>query len=414
MEGSSAEARLWVWLEAWARQAPRPLVLFLDEIDSLRDETLLSVLRQLRAGFPGRPADFPSSVVLIGLRDVRDYRVEGGETEGRLGTSSPFNVKVESLTLPNFTAAEVAALLLQHQEETGQVFSPASLARIFELTGGQPWLVNALARQLVTVEAPDPAKPIGLEAVEAAKEALIQRRDTHLDSLVERLREPRVRRVIEPMLAGIFPREEVFDDDVLFVKDLGLVATGERGLEIANPIYREIVPRALTQVTENLLPISRSVYVARDGSLLFGKLLNDFAAFWREHGEALLRSQPYAEVAAQLIFMAYLQKIVNGIAPHGRPAIDREYAVGRGRIDLHLRWPLAAGAVQQVAIELKVWREARENPVENGLVQLGAYLDRLGLSEGTLVVFDQRPESARESRQETLERDGRRYEILVL
>ena len=38
--------------------------------------------------------------------------------------------------------------------------------------------------------------------IAAAKELLIQRQDTHLDSLAERLREPRVRRVIEPMLAG--------------------------------------------------------------------------------------------------------------------------------------------------------------------------------------------------------------------
>jgi hypothetical protein len=36
---------------------PRPLVRFLDEIDAVRGQRLVSVLRQLRAGFPERPAE---------------------------------------------------------------------------------------------------------------------------------------------------------------------------------------------------------------------------------------------------------------------------------------------------------------------------------------------------------------------
>ncbi len=93
-------------LAAWARVCPRPLVLFFDEIDALRGQSLISVLRQLRAGFTDRPAAFPASVALCGLRDVRDYhprnrfaipRVPGAASGGdpsRLGTSSPFNIKL--------------------------------------------------------------------------------------------------------------------------------------------------------------------------------------------------------------------------------------------------------------------------------------------------------------------------------
>ena len=62
-------------LRAWSRAIERPLVLFIDEIDSLQDETLISVLRQLRDGYRSRPENFPSTVGLIGLRDVRDYKV---------------------------------------------------------------------------------------------------------------------------------------------------------------------------------------------------------------------------------------------------------------------------------------------------------------------------------------------------
>ena len=157
----------------WAKAAPRPLVVFLDEIDALRDDALISVLRQIRAGVSMRPQHFPWSLALIGLRDVRDYKVASGG-DGRLGTASPFNIKAESLTLRNFSQAEVAELYGQHTTETGQVFLPDALALAYELTQGQPWLVSALARQLTQVLVKDRAQAITVMDVEAAKEVLIK------------------------------------------------------------------------------------------------------------------------------------------------------------------------------------------------------------------------------------------------
>jgi type II secretory pathway predicted ATPase ExeA len=181
-------------LRQWAEVCPRPLVIFIDEIDSLQNETLLMVLRQLRNGYPSRPHAFPQAIGLIGLMDVRDYKVASGGSE-RLDTASPFNIKVESLTLRNFTAEEVSELCSQHTSDTGQIFTPEALQRIYALTQGQPWLVNALARQMTEELVPDPAIALTVEHAEQAKEILIQRKDTHLDSLGKRLREPRVRGV---------------------------------------------------------------------------------------------------------------------------------------------------------------------------------------------------------------------------
>ncbi|MEZ4296127.1 MAG: ATP-binding protein [Polyangiaceae bacterium] len=136
-------------LTAWARACPRPLVLFFDEIDALRGQSLITVLRQLRAGFVRRPGDFPASVVLCGLRDVRDYKAASGGDPSRIGTASPFNVKIESMRLGNLAPADVTALLGQHTAASGQPFTPEAIARVMEVTGGQPWLVNATAREIV-------------------------------------------------------------------------------------------------------------------------------------------------------------------------------------------------------------------------------------------------------------------------
>ncbi|MBO0857117.1 MAG: hypothetical protein J2P21_01415 [Chloracidobacterium sp.] len=235
-------------LHAWAMASPRPLALFIDEIDSLEGDVLISVLRQLRAGYPQRPQAFPWSVALIGLRDVRDYKLKSGGSE-RLSTSSPFNIKVRSLTLSNFTEDEVAALYGQHTEETGQVFTTETQARAFELTQGQSYLVNALAKVAVEELQPKRTNPITLKEIEQAKEILIERQETLLDSLVERMREPRIRNIIEPILAGK-SLADLPTDDLRFVLDLGLVKRANGGgVVIANPIYREVIPTMLAFVT---------------------------------------------------------------------------------------------------------------------------------------------------------------------
>ena len=231
-------------LSEWAAADPKPMVVFFDEIDALVGKTLISVLRQLGSGYGDRPKRFPQSVVLCGVRDVRDYRIRISTGEVVLGGSA-FNIKAESMRLEDFSQDEARALLGQHTEETGQVFSEGALSLVWELTCGQPWLVNALAYEACfrrkAARARD--RPITAEDVHDARERLILRRDTHLDQLVDKLREPRVRRVIEPLLSGgsVSPR----DDDIAYARDLGLLAP-RPPLAVANPIYREVIPRELT------------------------------------------------------------------------------------------------------------------------------------------------------------------------
>ncbi|NJL28127.1 MAG: ATP-binding protein [Thermoanaerobaculia bacterium] len=406
-----AERRLRTLLTRWSERSRLPVVLFLDEIDALLDETLISVLRQLRDGYPDRPDRFPSSIVLIGMRDVRDYKARLRPDSQTLGTASPFNIKSESLTLGNFTAEEVAALYGQHTEETGQLFTDVALGRAWELTHGQPWLVSALARQLVEKIVPDRMTTIEGEHVDRAAEILIARRDTHLDSLIERLREERVRRVIAPILAGELLVGDRFDDDIAYVEDLGLVDSSGGHLQIANPIYHEVIPRALAASTQKTIPHETAWYVKPDGRLDMEGLLAGFLEFWREHGEAMLRSQPYPEVAFQLVVMSFLQRITNGDG-----SIHREYAIGRGRMDLCIEWPWQGG-VQREVLELKVWRDGKPDPLARGLEQLGSYLDSLGLDHGALLLFDRR-ESARplaeRSESSVVEHGGRTVRLLRL
>lgn len=372
-------SRILAALESWRRAIARPLALFIDEIDALADEALISVLRQLRAGYPTRPYGFPECVALIGLRDVRDDKVASGGS-GRLSTSSPFNIKVESLTLAMFTLDEVAALYGQHRTDTGQEFTPDAVEQAYDDSQGQPWLVNALARQAVEVVVPDRSQAVTRAAMRQAREIIIERQDTHLDSLADRLREPRIRSVIEPIMAGT-GIGDVPPDDVRFVLDLGLCRYDEAGrLVIANPIYREVLPRTLTAVTQASLPPITPVWLRPDGALDPQALLDAFVAFWRRHGQPLLAGAHYTEIAPHIVMMAFLHRVCNGGG-----TLEREYAVGTGRMDMLLRYGSAT-----IGMELKVWRDGEPDPAREGLTQLDAYLAGMPDADGWLVLFDRR------------------------
>ena len=134
-----------------------------------------------------------------------------------------------------------------------------------------------------------------------------------------------------------------------------------------------------------------AVSLKPDGSLDADKLLAAFLAFWRQHGQPLLGSVHYHEVAAQLVMMAFLHRVVNPVLSEvegGNGTLDREYAIGTRRMDLCLRYGGPEPAT--LGIELKVWRDGEEDPLEEGLAQLDAYLDGLGLPGGWLVIFDRR------------------------
>jgi hypothetical protein len=314
------------------------------------------------------------------MRQVRDYAL--AEQDRRaiswLGTTSPFNITADALTLPTFTRADVEDLLAQHTAATGQRFEPEAVARVFELSQGHPWLVNALADQAVRREVPDRTDPVTAEHVEAAKERIILDRRTHIDSLIAKLREPRVRRILDPMIAGERTRGDALDDDFAYVIGLGLLRRNNGTYEIANPIYREVIPRALTYVDQGQIQIQTAPFVRADGSLDVPKLLAAWQTFWREDGHLAAEGFSYRESGPHLMLMAFLQRILNG---GGR--IEREYALGRGALDLIIEWKGA-----RHVIEVKLRRDSYTE--ERALEQVAGYLDSLCQGEGWLVLFDLR------------------------
>ena len=367
-------------LRRLCRRAGKPLVVFFDEADCLVGDVLVAFLRQLRDGYVNRArVPFPASIALVGMLDVRDYKAQIRPDGESLGQTSPFNIISEDMMLRNFTADEVRALYAQHTAETGQPFAPDVIDAVMDWTGGQPWLVNAIARECVekihdfrygeTVTAAD---------VEAAKETIIRRRDTHVDSLMERLREHRVRRVMEPVvLGGQLGETSVNDEDYRFVQDLGLLREVNGALVPANRMYAEIIGRYLSrdEQTRMMQSVPETPWATADGLDMPG-LMAAFQAFWRENSGADRRAYEYGEATPHLVLMAFLQRVTNG-SGH----VIREMALGSGRLDLCVEFH-----DRRYAVEVKT---SKNFAGEKSYAQLAGYLDKLGLPEGWMAIFDE-------------------------
>jgi hypothetical protein len=369
------------YLTNWSTAQTKPIVLLIDEADSLWDDVMVSFLRQLRDGFQNRPQSFPQSIALVGLRDIREYRLKAKGDNPSLGAGSPFNVKAKSFFLAAFTHKEVKDLLQQHTDDTGQRFSKAVVDKIYEFSGGQPWLTNALTNEIIVeMLGEDFSKTIRPNMVEEAKERLIATRQTHLDSLADKLREDRVRKVALAIVSGDSPLYDDWDDSLRYCRDLGLIKNTRGEVVFANPIYREIITRVLNSSFEGVMVgqeiFKTPFYLHPDGTMDMDKLLKNFQAFYRKNSEHWLERFQYKEAGHQLMLMAFLQRIVNG---GGR--IEREMAVGNGRTDMCAFWKN-----QVFPIEMKIKQDSQT--YREGLEQLWGYLDRLGQEHGYLVLFE--------------------------
>ncbi|MDR3247873.1 MAG: PD-(D/E)XK nuclease domain-containing protein [Treponema sp.] len=374
----------------WAELvAPRPLIVLFDEVDVLQGEPLVSFLRQLRGGFAGRGAGiFPISIALVGMRDLKDY-ITAAKGGVQVNPGSPFNVKSDSASISNFQKEEVIKLFAQRTAETGQQITTEALDYVYDQSKGQPWIVNSLfQRATMRVLHEDDTETVTIEHIREARQQMIDARETHLDALAVRLRDPRIRQVIQTIITGeVSLSLSRSDPDVELTMDLGLVSWDtQRGFTLANPIYEEIMTRFLdAPYHDNLPPPNSWKWDKPNGTLDMDALLRNFQEFWRNNSETWEQAADYPEAFPHLLLMAFLQRITNG---SGR--IEREYAAGRGRMDLAVEYK---GAWNIIEIKLLREKQSFETVKAEGIKQILQYRERISPQAPCyLLIFDRRPE----------------------
>jgi hypothetical protein len=398
LKSAAAHSMLSDILRDWAAlTAPKPLIVLFDEVDVLAGEALISFLRQLRDGFAGRGVGrFPSSIALVGMRDLKDYitAAKGGIAPN---PGSPFNIKADSATLSNFQKDDIARLFAQRTQENGQQITQDALKYVYEQSKGQPWIVNSLfQRATMRILDEDSVETVTIDHIMEARKQMIEARETHLDALAYRLEDSRIRSVMETLITGEPDPFMAEGEAFRLCLDLGLVSAENGSPAVANPIYREVIARQMTFGAQMAIPEPEWQWQKPDGTLDMDVLLREFQDFWHTNSEAWETRLNYPEAFPHLLLMAFLQRVTNG---NGR--IEREYAAGRGRMDLAVEyngsWDI---------IEVKLIRQGKtfEGVQAEGKKQILRYRDNFAPTPGTrarrsrdggpadcyLVIFDRR------------------------
>jgi hypothetical protein len=320
------------------------------------------------------------------MRDLKDYLISAKDGKS-VNAGSPFNIKVDSVALSNFTPEDIARLFAQRTADTGQQITGEALDYVYEQSKGQPWIVNSLfQRATMRVLDENSSETVSIEHIRQAREQMILARETHLDALAFRMENPTRRKVMETLMTGAVDIDLPESEGFRLCMDLGLVSIENGAPIVANPIYREILARQMTYGPQLAIPAPDFRWENPDGSLDMDTLLKEFQQFWQENSETWEEKSDSTEAFPHLLLMAYLQRVLNGGG-----CIDREYAAGRGRMDLYIEYKKHGYIIEIKLIHAK---QSVETVRARGLEQLTRYCDtKAPAAPAYLLIFDRRPEA---------------------
>ena len=351
-------------LATWAEVSPRPLVLFIDDVETLTGRSLTLLLRQLWSGFTHRSSPFPHAVALIGLRDVNSIPVDSAVwTPGSLF----HKFRTATLALQSFTLEEVANIYQTHTDATGQLFTLEAVDRAFELTQGQPWLVNALAQYAIEHNRKGPIESLHIEA--AATHLLHHQNQSFtlpIDHLSTRLMQ--FQSLLEPVLA----QRVLVSSTTLQVLDL--VATGlcrldpAGGLMIANPLYRQVVMQQLALPAIASLGFLDILWLNVDGTVNINNIWDTFVRLWQTQGDALIQTVLYESIAPYLAVFSFFHRLTQ---PRGSLKPTYEFQHQQMQLTMTLTTPSIS---MDMVVQVMVWHDGYPDPIQQGLAQLDLLL----------------------------------------
>lgn len=391
---ASDATAIWGFLTAWTNVCPRPLVLFFDDCDSLSQSVLESLFQQLETGFSRRPTHFPWSVGLTMQFDRRITLAASSEESPRFFSTGPFETSWSSRLLPPFTAAEIRALYAQAFDLSPKEATSEAIDYIYAASGGHPYFVQALGREINTLGS---SRVLTKENATAAFRSLVSRGESPIDNLAIRLLDSRVRHVIEPLCTGQTALGRVAEDEVQFVRDLGLV-TEEDPVRINGTLFRALMPRLLSAPIRRVVSVDPQSCFDGDGRLYVEAFLQAFASFFSANAQELCAATPYSKIASELVFLGFLFHVLEG---HGW--VDVEFGTTRGFIEITITLPSPHNDAQREVILLATRRKGDAGVKKKVWEELEKAMLRASSDSGSVVLFDKREK--RRSRQESKYRE---------
>ena len=251
-------------------------------------------------------------------------------------------------------------------------------------------------------------KTIRERDVDEAAENIIQRREMHLRNLVDKLSEEKVKKLISCMLiGGEFP-QELSEDDIRYIYDLGLIKLSDNKIFVANEIYNEIIPRSLIYSTQLLIKYDLASFLEDDAGLNIAKVIKAFQLFYNKYFKVWVERFNYKEAGSFLFLQAFLNRIIDG---GGK--IERIYGLGRRHFTLIITWPQAD---QRFILELYYFQDSIKRMVKENIDKMYETMKTLDIKAGHLIIFNPNPAHLWEQKvyKSAIESDGSSIDVWVI
>jgi hypothetical protein len=364
-------------------KTPKPVVLLIDEVDkSSNNQLFVSFLAMLRAKYLDQD-DVKTfhSIVLAGVHDVKTLKLKI-RPDSEQKYNSPWNIASEYKVDLNLYPHEIKPMLAEYCADRGVKMDIDAIAeRLFYHTSGYPFLVSRLCKMVDEDFLPKKAvKEWTEEDIDKAVREVVKESNTNFDSLVKNLENnPELYQLVYRIAIDNDPFPFSIHDPTINLGVLYGIFVKNGNLKIHNRIYNEVL---LTYMTVGML-MKQSIsqmeagrgYKNRDGRLNMESVLQGFQAFMKK--EYSRKDRNFLEKNGRLVFLAFLKPIING---NGFDFKETQISEEK-RLDVVITY-----LNEKFIAELKLWRG--ESYHEQGLEQLSDYLDRQGLKEGYLVIFD--------------------------
>lgn len=381
------------WSRLFAREGgffDRPVILCIDEFDSLPRKLIDRLVTLFRDVYLNRQSYLLHGLALIGVRSVLGVDSPRG---------SPFNVQ-RSLPIPNLTQGEVTELFTQYQAESGQTVEPEVVDQVFQVTRGQPGLVSWFGELCTEKYNPGGEAPI-TSAVwrKVFGRACQSEWNNTILNLLKKARGPHQAQVV-----ALFTDPNVpFSPDkdwcsYLYLNgilDQAPAPDDPEGTRLVCRFSSPFVQRRLyAALTDDMFGDKGPILAIEPGDELADVLMPDglclppLLARYRGYLKRLKargidpwRGQPrradlhLTEAVGHFHLYAWLRDAVGR-----RCTISPEFPTGNGKVDLVLKT-----REHTAVIEVKSFIDMHE--LREGHAQAAGYARKLGLAEATLVVF---------------------------
>ncbi len=388
------------WMQIFAIERglfDRPLILLIDEFDSLPPALIDELVGRFRAMYLDRQGYVLHGLALVGVRSVLGVESDRG---------SPFNVQ-RSLHVPNFTREEVESLFAQYEAESAQKVDPAVPAAVFEKTRGQPGLVGWFGELLT--ETYNPGKTEALTADVLLK---VYHRAVHTEwnntvlNMIKKARGPYRNEVVSLFTDPNVPFS-LRQDWCAYLYQNGIIdhaavpdsPTEEQVCRFSSPFVQTCL---YATFTGDMFGDKGPILALEPGDLLAdvltptGLCVPPLVERYRGYLKRLSargidpwKDQPrrrdlhLTEAVGHFHLYAWLRDAIGR-----RVVISPEFPTGNGKVDLVLRTRTG----QLGLIEVKSYVDMFE--LEEGRAQAAAYAKKLGLEAATLAVFVPVPDDA--------------------